>query len=98
MAGDAGSGVVLEPEPGFARLLSVCSASVSAAEEMFRAAEPLFPPGITEGRALDFAAHTERYRQRAVGDGTGTGVLVTVHQRRAEGIDRSLGEAGLSMD
>ena len=98
IAGDAGSALVLDTEPGFARLLSVCSASVSAAEEMHRAAEPLFPPGITEGRALDFAAHTERYRQRAVGDGTGTGVLVTVHQRLAEVIDQSLAEAAITMD
>ena len=98
IAGDAGSALVLETEPGFARMLSVCSASVSAAEEMHRAAEPLFPPGITQGRALDFAAHTERYRQRAIGEGTGTGVLVTVHQRLAEVIDRSLGEAGITMD
>ena len=98
IAGDAGSALVLDTEPGFARLLSVCSASVSAAEEMHRAAEPLFPPGITQGRALDFAAHTERYRQRAVRDGTGTGVLVTVHQRLAEVIDRSLAEAGIAME
>lgn len=98
IAGDAGSALVLDTEPGFARLLSVCSASVSAAEEMHRAAEPLFPPGITEGRPLNFGAHTERYRQRAVGDGTGTGVLVTVHQRLAEVIDQSLAEAGITMD
>jgi len=98
VAGDAGSAVVLDTEPGFARLRSVCSASVSAAEEMHRAAEPLFPPGITQGRALDFAAHTERYRQRAIGDGSGTGVLVTVHQRLAEVIDQSLAEAGITLD
>jgi len=98
IAGDAASAVVLDTKPGFARLLSGCSASVSAAEEMHRAAEPLFPPGITIGRALDFAAHTERYRRRVVSDGTGTGVLVTVHQRLAEVIDRILAEADITMD
>jgi 3-oxoacyl-[acyl-carrier-protein] synthase-3/clorobiocin biosynthesis protein CloN2 len=97
IAGDAGSAVVLDTKRGFARLLSVCSASVTAAEEMNRAAEPLFPPGITQGRALDFAAHAERYRQRAVANGTCTGVLLTVHQRLAEVIDQTLTEAGVTM-
>ena len=77
IAGDAGSALVLETEPGFARLLSVCSASVSAAEEMHRAAEPLFPPGITRGpgaglrrahRAVPPARGRRRHRHRRAGD------------------------------
>jgi 3-oxoacyl-[acyl-carrier-protein] synthase III len=96
IAGDAGSAVVLDTQRGFARLLSVCSASVTAAEEMHRAAEPLFPPGITQGRALDLTAHAERYRQRSVAYGTGTEVLLTVHQRLAEVIEQTLAEAGVT--
>src|SRR5258705_61480 len=87
-AGDAGSALVLDTEPGFARLLSVSSVSVSAAEEMHRSAEPLFPPGITEGRIVDFAAHNDTFRQRAVADG-GTGVLVTMHERLVELIEET---------
>ena len=97
IAGDAGSAVVLDSESGFARLLSVCSASVSQAEELHRAAEPLFPPGITEGRALDFVAHSNAFRQRSIDDGVGTAVLVTVHQRLVEVIDRALSEADIKM-
>ncbi len=93
VAGDAASAVVLDTEPGFARLASVCSVSVSAAEELHRAAEPLFPPGVTEGRPVDFAAHNDEFRRRAVAGG-GTGVLVTLDERMVEVIDRALAEAG----
>jgi 3-oxoacyl-[acyl-carrier-protein] synthase III len=95
VAGDAGSAVVLDTEPGFARLASVCSMSVSQAEEMHRCAEPLFPPGITEGRTADFGAHNDAFRRRAVVEGDGTGVLVTLDERMAEVIDQALSEAGI---
>ncbi|GLY75595.1 ketoacyl-ACP synthase III family protein [Actinoallomurus iriomotensis] len=95
VAGDAASAVVLDTEGGFARLASVCTASVSQAEEMHRCAEPLFPPGVTEGRTVDFAAHNDVFRRRAVVEGDGTGVLVTLDERMAEVIDQSLSEAGI---
>lgn len=95
VAGDASGAVVVDTEPGFARLLSVCSASVSQAEEMHRCAEPLFPPGVTEGRVLDFAAHNDTFRRRAVVEGDGTGVLATLNERLAEVIGRTLSEAGI---
>ncbi|MGI5229691.1 ketoacyl-ACP synthase III family protein [Actinoallomurus sp. CA-142502] len=95
VAGDAASAVVLDTEAGFARLASVCTASVSQAEEMHRCAEPLFPPGVTEGRTVDFAAHNDVFRRRAVVEGEGTGVLVTLDERMAEVIDQSLSEAGI---
>ncbi|MEV5704042.1 ketoacyl-ACP synthase III family protein [Actinoallomurus sp. NPDC052274] len=98
VAGDAGSAVVLDTEPGFARLASVCSVSVSQAEEMHRCAEPLFPPGILEGRAVDFAAHNDEFRRRAVVEGDGTRVLVTLDERMAEVIDQALAEAGVKPD
>ncbi|WP_433177692.1 ketoacyl-ACP synthase III family protein [Actinoallomurus sp. CA-150999] len=95
VAGDAGSALVLDTEPGFARLASVCTVSVSQAEEMHRCAEPLFPPGITEGRRVDFAAHNDEFRRRAVVEGDGTGVLVTLDERMAGVIDQALSEAGI---
>ncbi|GAA4605121.1 ketoacyl-ACP synthase III family protein [Actinoallomurus liliacearum] len=98
VAGDAGSAVVLDTEPGFARLASVCSVSVSQAEEMHRCAEPLFPPGILEGRTVDFAAHNDEFRRRAVVEGDGTRVLVTLDERMAEVIDQALAEAGIKPD
>ncbi|MEU4642938.1 ketoacyl-ACP synthase III family protein [Micromonospora sp. NPDC023814] len=54
--GDAASAVVLSTESGFAELLSVCSITVPEAEEVHRGGEPMFPPGMTVGRELDFGA------------------------------------------
>ena len=54
--GDAASAVVVSREPGPAELLSVCAVNVPAAEEVHRGGEPLFPPGVTVGKELDFGA------------------------------------------
>ncbi|MEV6810539.1 ketoacyl-ACP synthase III family protein [Micromonospora sp. NPDC051296] len=54
--GDAASAVVLSTESGFAELLSVCSITVPEAEEVHRGGEPMFPPGATLGKDLDFGA------------------------------------------
>jgi len=54
--GDAATAVVLSSESGFAELLSVCAITVPEAEEVHRGGEPLFPPGITVGKELDFGA------------------------------------------
>jgi len=97
IAGDGASALVLDKEQGFARLLSVCTVSISAAEELHRSAEPLFPPGITEGRVLNFGAHNDTFRQKAVSDGEGTGVLLTLHQRLVELLERVTGEAGIKL-
>jgi 3-oxoacyl-[acyl-carrier-protein] synthase-3 len=97
IAGDAGSALVLDKEQGFARLLSVCTVSISAAEEMHRIAEPLFPPGITEGRILNFGAHNDTFRRNAVSDGAGTAVFVTMKQRLVELIERTTSEAGIKL-
>lgn len=56
IAGDAASAVLLSTEPGFARLCSVRTVTVPEADGMHRGEEPLFPPGITLGRGVDFAA------------------------------------------
>ncbi len=58
--GDGGSAVLLTKRPGFARLLSVDTITVPELEELHRSGEPLFPPGATTLRPLDFtnrAAH-----------------------------------------
>ena len=96
IVGDAASALVLDTEPGFARLLSVSSVSVSQAEEMNRSAEPLFPPGITEGRSVDLTAHNDAFRQRALADGA-TGVLVRMQERLVELIEETTSESGLKL-
>jgi 3-oxoacyl-[acyl-carrier-protein] synthase-3 len=59
IGGDAASAVILTKEPSFAQLLAVGSVTVAEAEELHRGAEPLFPPGVTLGRGLDFGTRNE---------------------------------------
>lgn len=61
--GDAASAVVLTKRPGIAQLLSVCALTAPEAEEVHRGGEPLFPPSITLGQELDFAARINYHLQ-----------------------------------
>jgi 3-oxoacyl-[acyl-carrier-protein] synthase-3/clorobiocin biosynthesis protein CloN2 len=56
LLGDAAAAVTVGKEPGFARLLSVCSTDLTEAEEALRGGQPLFPPGTAAGRQASFAA------------------------------------------
>ncbi|HET8681310.1 MAG TPA: ketoacyl-ACP synthase III family protein [Micromonosporaceae bacterium] len=98
IAGDAASAVVLTTEPGFAQLLSVCTGAVPEAEEVHRSGEPLFPPGPTVGRALNFSGRTADFNRRAVLEGAGTGIWMAVHRKLVDVVDRTLAEACLDVD
>jgi 3-oxoacyl-[acyl-carrier-protein] synthase III len=54
--GDAAAAAVLSKDPGFARLLSVCSTDLTGAEELTRSGQPLYPPSITSGNQANLAA------------------------------------------
>ncbi|AXK33366.1 3-oxoacyl-ACP synthase [Streptomyces armeniacus] len=95
IAGDAASAVLLTTEPGFAQLLSVCTASVPEAEEVHRSGEPLFPPGPTAGRRLDFSGRTADFNRRSMAEGVGSRVWMTVHQKMVEAVNRCLDESGI---
>ncbi|SDH33331.1 3-oxoacyl-[acyl-carrier-protein] synthase-3/clorobiocin biosynthesis protein CloN2 [Lentzea fradiae] len=97
VAGDAASAVILSTEPGFARLLSVRSVAVPEAERMHRGDEPLFPPGPTVGRPLDFVSRNAAFKKRAVGSGEGTGALIRIHQQTLSVVQRVLDEAGIGL-
>ncbi|MEU6095307.1 ketoacyl-ACP synthase III family protein [Streptomyces sp. NPDC047079] len=97
VAGDAGSAVLLTTRPSFAQLLAVGSVTVSEAEQMHRGTEPLFPPGPTTGRSLDFQARNAEFKQAALASGSGTGALVRVHGRTLELVERTLSEAGIDL-
>ncbi|MBU3863222.1 ketoacyl-ACP synthase III family protein [Streptomyces sp. 4503] len=97
VAGDGASAVLLTTEPSFARLLAVGSISVPEAEQMHRGAEPLFPPGPTLGRRLDFAARNADYKRQAIGDGVGTAALIRIHQQTLTVVERTLAEAGVGI-
>ena len=97
IAGDAASAVLLAREHDFAQLLSVCTAAVPEAEEVHRSGEPLFPPGPTVGRPLNFSARSADFNRRAMTEGIGTTVWITVHQRLLEVVNRSLAEADIEI-
>lgn len=96
VAGDAATAVLLTKQPGFAEVLSVCSATVSAAEEMHRGDEALFPPGITVGHGLDFGARNDEYLRRARSGPIGTAALLEIHQKTMEVVDTALSESGIT--
>jgi 3-oxoacyl-[acyl-carrier-protein] synthase-3 len=95
ITGDGASAVVLDRGPGFARLLSVCTVAVPEAEEVHRAGEPLFPPGPTMGRDLDFAARTAVFNRHA--GQPPSSVWLTVHQQLVITVEKSLSEAGIAI-
>jgi 3-oxoacyl-[acyl-carrier-protein] synthase III len=97
VSGDAGSALLLTKAPGLARLLAVGSMSVVEGEEIERAGEPLFPPGITEGRGPAFAARTDEFRRRAIARGSGTELLLTMQRRQLEVVERTLAESEIGL-
>lgn len=60
---DGGGALVLSREPGFARLLAVGSVSDPELEFKHRFGEPLFPPGLTVGRKLDFRGRKAAFQR-----------------------------------
>ena len=96
--GDGAGAVVLTKDQGFARLLSICTASYSELEEADRAGEPLFPPGITEGKVLDYKARYAAYGRQLLAADIGPELLVE-HARRNTGcLNQALAEAEVSAD
>jgi 3-oxoacyl-[acyl-carrier-protein] synthase III len=93
--GDGASAAVLSTEPSFARLKSVSSVTVPELEGMHRGDEPLFPPGATIGRTMDFAARIEHfgYENRENMRHWGLSLL----KARSELVDRVLHEAGIDI-
>ncbi len=95
--GDGASAVVLTKDPGFAQLLSICTATFSNMEEAHRAGEPLFPPGATVGRVLDFKDRFEAFKKKVIAEGVGSEMLVRHQQRNIECMKRALAEAEIEI-
>jgi 3-oxoacyl-[acyl-carrier-protein] synthase-3 len=100
IAGDGAAAAVLTKEPGFARLLSVTSTSMPAFEEVHRAGEPLFPPGITVGRTVDYDQRLAAFRRQKLAEG-GTAESMNgalAFEQRARGcLAQTLAEAGIEL-
>ncbi|TCO60806.1 ketoacyl-ACP synthase III family protein [Actinocrispum wychmicini] len=95
--GDAACAVVLSKESGFAQLLSVASIAVPEAEEVHRSGEAMFPPGPTVSAPLNFTERTADFNRRAIADGTGTGIWLTVHTQMLAVVDEALADAGIEL-
>ena len=94
LQGDAGSALLLDREPGFARLLSVESVAVPQLEPMHRGGEPLFPPGATTGDKIDMRTRALHFRDTVM-------PLADAAELAAAALcaltDRLLAEAGRTM-
>ncbi len=95
VGGDAASALVLTKGTGFARLTSVCTTTVTEAEELHRGSEPLFPPGVTVGRKMSFAARNEQFRQQVMSKGEATAALFKIQRALMEVVERALAESGI---
>jgi 3-oxoacyl-[acyl-carrier-protein] synthase III len=63
---DGASAVVLTRRPGFARLLSLNSTTLSELEGMHRGAEPLHPPGAALARPVDMGERAAHFGQHVM--------------------------------
>lgn len=96
--GDGATALVLAKGEGFAQLRSICTLSYSELEEADRAGEPMFPPGITEGRIVDFKKRYQEWGKTIVSREIGMEMLLTHQQRAAECVNRALAEAEVTKD
>lgn len=97
--GDAAASIVLSKDPGFARLLSVCSTTVVEAEESARGGQPLFPPSITLGHQVSFGAMMRNpMDMEPAARATMAAGLMKVHRRMVEIFQTALSEAGIGVD
>ncbi|WP_406278056.1 ketoacyl-ACP synthase III family protein [Embleya sp. NBC_00896] len=93
---DGGAAAVVSRRAGFARVLACGAVSNPAMEELHRGGEVLFPAGITVGRSLNFGERSAYWREQwAKGVAPPMGHFGDVVAETAE---RTLAEAGLSMD
>ena len=59
--GDGATALVLSRAPGFARLKSVTSSTVTELEELHRGNEPLHPSSLVAGRRTDFQGRADDF-------------------------------------
>ncbi|MFC3452567.1 ketoacyl-ACP synthase III family protein [Amycolatopsis speibonae] len=92
--GDAGSAVVLTRDQGFARLCSINAITLPEFEPMHRDSEPLFPPGSTLGKQLNFGDSKKKFLEsRPAGDDGPLRIVAA----QDEVVTRTLEESGIEM-
>jgi 3-oxoacyl-[acyl-carrier-protein] synthase III len=98
LLGDAAAAMVVTREPGFARVLSVNSITITEAEEAYRCGEPLFPPGATVGRFVDLAGRATAFTKKQVEEDTVVILAAAFQSKPRECLTRTLREAGTCLD
>ncbi|WP_436757965.1 ketoacyl-ACP synthase III family protein [Streptosporangium sp. V21-05] len=98
VVGDAGCALLLTTDTGFARLLSVNVVVLPEAESVNDGGVPLFPPEATVGSQLDFATRHRAFRGRLLARDGGAGVMLAIQSTLMELVDRTLKEAGITLD
>jgi 3-oxoacyl-[acyl-carrier-protein] synthase-3/clorobiocin biosynthesis protein CloN2 len=97
IASDAAAAMVLTREPGVAQLLSVNTTTIEEVEEIHRCGEPLFPPGATTGRVVDFTARLEAFQKKQRDEGAGMEVAMKFHANTQECVKRTLAESDIEL-
>ncbi|MFC9658942.1 ketoacyl-ACP synthase III family protein [Nocardia sp. NPDC127606] len=99
VAGDAASAVVLSKTDGFAQLMSVCHTSIPEAEEIHRASEPMFPPGVSLGKSPDFFARLQEITAKvaAAPDSPLGAALARVREQIPVVVGQALADAGIEL-
>lgn len=92
--GDAGCAIVLSKRKGFAKLKSINAITLPEYESMHRGPEPLYPPGATQQRKLDFGNTKHRWLEGPDRDPAGALKLVATQD---ELVGRTLDEAGITL-
>ncbi|MGR6918506.1 ketoacyl-ACP synthase III family protein [[Actinomadura] parvosata] len=95
--GDAGCALLLTTDTGLAELCAVNVTVLPEAEAVNDGGVPMWPPDATVGRPLDFAARNREFRKRLL-DGDGARVMLAIQTTMIELADRTLKEAGITLD
>ncbi|MEU6717064.1 ketoacyl-ACP synthase III family protein [Nonomuraea sp. NPDC046802] len=97
VVGDAGCALLVTTDTGFAELRSVNVTVLPEAEAVNDGGVPMFPPDATVGRPLDFAARNREFRKRML-DSDGAGLMLSIQKTQIELVERTLKEAGITLD
>ncbi|MDG4827787.1 ketoacyl-ACP synthase III family protein [Solwaraspora sp. WMMD1047] len=96
--GDGASALVLTAQPSFAQLMAVESVTIAAGEELHRRGEEFFPPGVTTGRQVDFAARTDAFVELTMADEELWAIWAMINQQLVEVVERACATAGIGID
>ncbi|GAA2278458.1 ketoacyl-ACP synthase III family protein [Nonomuraea roseoviolacea subsp. roseoviolacea] len=97
VVGDGGCALLVTTEPGFAELRAVNVTVLPEAEAVNDGGVPMFPPDATVGRPLDFASRHREFRRRLLAR-DGAGVMRAIQSTLMVLVDRTLKEAGITLD